>query len=55
MATAKTVVGTTAFAADIGGQELLVRTGERFTARHAVVKRYPEWFAPADADVKRAA
>jgi hypothetical protein len=55
MAAAKIVVATTAFAAEIGGQELLVRVGERFSSTHAAVKRYPEWFAPEHADVKRAA
>lgn len=53
--TAKTVVSTTAFAADLGGQEVLVRQGERFTSTHPLVKAYPSWFNPEDADVKRKA
>jgi hypothetical protein len=50
---AKTVVATTAFSAEVRGQEVLVRTGERFTSTHPLVKRYPTWFTDADADVKR--
>jgi hypothetical protein len=54
MAAAKVVVANTAFAAEIGGQELLVREGERFTSTHPVVKAHPKWFEPDDADVARA-
>jgi len=53
MAGAKTVVATTAFAAEVRGQEVLVRVGERFTSTHPVVKTYPSWFQDANADVKR--
>ena len=51
--TAKTVVATTAFAAEVGGQEVLVRTGERYVATHPVVKRYAGWFKAEDTDIKR--
>ena len=53
MAGAKTVVATTAFAAEVGGQEVLVRVGERFASTHPVVKAHPSWFKPEDDDVKR--
>jgi hypothetical protein len=53
MTAAKTVVATTAFAAAVGGQEVLVREGERFTSTHPVVKAYPSWCQDAKPDVKR--
>ena len=54
MATAKTVLAITHFTYDANGSEVIVHAGDRFAANHPAVKRYPEWFAPEHADIKRA-
>jgi hypothetical protein len=38
------MVATISFTAEVRGQELLVRPGERFTSTHPVVRAHRKWF-----------